>query len=183
MHPLEKHHHQQPEYLNHIMMRFGHHLSAHQQQTFSTHFSGGMSSSCQGSRIQKKLSSVTAQQQQQQRRQQHQYPSYYRNQLTNGGFPFKKPVVHMSRTSIPQQQQQRISINDKDEEKKKATYSSITTQQDVTMKETTSLYTASSCSTDSITMTTTRSDNINSINAGDNKVKKLSNSTEKDKEL
>ncbi|KAI7858214.1 hypothetical protein BDC45DRAFT_602795 [Circinella umbellata] len=174
MHPLEKHPHH-PEYLNHIMMRFGHHLSVHQQQTFSTQFSGGMSSSCQGSRIQKKLSSVTAQQ-----RQQH-----YCNQLTSGIFPFKKPVVHISKSSLPllqQQQEQEIATNDKDENKKKVVVNSI--QQDVTMKDDTTFSSSEELRRDGkclVTMTTSRNNNnVTLSNDGDNK---SSSSTSKHEEL
>ncbi|KAG2227559.1 hypothetical protein INT45_002244 [Circinella minor] len=159
MHPLEKHHHH-PEYLNHIMMRFGHHLSVHQQQTFSTQFSGGMSSSCQGSRIQKKLSSVTAQQRQ-----------HYSSQLTSGIFPFKKPVVHISKSSLPLlQQEQEISTDNKNENKKKIVDS---IQQDVTMKDDTTFSSElRSDGTRSITMTTLRNNNSST----------LSNSTSKHEE-
>ena len=80
MHPLETHH---PEYLNHIMMRFGHHLSVHQRQKVTSQFNGVIQSSSQGSRIHKKLNYATA----------------HHHQNIPGVFP-TKPVVHVSKSSL-----------------------------------------------------------------------------------
>ncbi|KAI9248576.1 hypothetical protein BDA99DRAFT_525065 [Phascolomyces articulosus] len=116
MHPLENH---QPEYMNHIMMRFGHHLSVHQQQTVSSRFSGALSSSSQGSRIQKKFSSVTTQ---------HRLPTNISSLI--------RPVVHMSKPSIPSQPKTSPSNTQKDDDDAKEEESEPPKQQcDVIMKD------------------------------------------------
>ncbi|KAI7875502.1 hypothetical protein K492DRAFT_173318 [Lichtheimia hyalospora FSU 10163] len=47
-----------PEYFNHVLMRFGHHLSSFEQQSYTKQFSGMIQSSTQGSTLCMKPSSA-----------------------------------------------------------------------------------------------------------------------------
>lgn len=47
-----------PEYLNHVLMRFGHHLSSLEQQSYAKQFNGMIQSSTQGSTLCMKPSSA-----------------------------------------------------------------------------------------------------------------------------
>ncbi|CDH53220.1 predicted protein [Lichtheimia corymbifera JMRC:FSU:9682] len=47
-----------PEYLNHVLMRFGHHLSSMEQQSYAKQFSSMIQSSTQGSTLCMKPSST-----------------------------------------------------------------------------------------------------------------------------
>ncbi|KAJ8661805.1 hypothetical protein O0I10_002614 [Lichtheimia ornata] len=88
-----------PEYLNHVLMRFGHHLSSLEQQSYAKQFSSMIQSSTQGSTLCMKPSSAYV-------------GPIHRVSSSTHRLPFvgPAPVVHQS-SSVNKKSTTRIIVN------------------------------------------------------------------------